>query len=67
MLVLKRKSQEALILKVPGMDPIRVTVCRTNQNAGWIGIEAAPEVAVIREELLQDAEAGTDALSVSEA
>lgn len=52
MLVLSRKKDEKIILKVPGQEDISITIVRIdNQNKVRIGIEADNEVIVIREEL----------------
>ena len=50
MLVLTRKPGEAIILEVPGIEPISVTVLEN----GKIGIDAEDCVKIAREELLND-------------
>lgn len=52
MLVLSRKKDETIILKVPNQQDIKITVVRIdNRNKVRIGIEAAKEVTVLRSEL----------------
>lgn len=53
MLVLSRKKDETIILKVPGMEEdIKITVVRIdNRNKVRIGIEANKKVTVLRSEL----------------
>ncbi len=53
MLVLSRKKDERIILKIPGMEQeIAITVVRIdNLNKVRLGIEAENEVIVLREEL----------------
>ena len=50
MLVLARKPGEAVILTIPGIEPITVTV----MDNGKIGIDAEDCMKIIREELLKD-------------
>lgn len=55
MLVLSRKTDETIILKVPGHEDIRLTVVRIdNRNKVRIGIDADKDVVVIRSELASE-------------
>ncbi len=55
MLVLSRKKDEIIILKVPNMEDIKITVVRIdNRNKVRIGIEADKEITVLRSELEDD-------------
>jgi len=52
MLVLSRKKDETIILKIPGQEDIAITVVRIdNYNRVRIGIEAEEKVLVLRSEL----------------
>jgi carbon storage regulator CsrA len=52
MLVLSRKKDEAIIMRIPGHDDIRLTVVRIdNMNKVRIGVEADKDVVVLRSEL----------------
>jgi len=52
MLVLSRKKDETIVLKVPGRADIRLTVVRIeNQNKVRLGIEANDDVVILRSEL----------------
>jgi carbon storage regulator CsrA len=53
MLVLSRKKDETILLKVPGIEEdIRITVVRIdNRNKVRLGIEANKKVTVLRSEL----------------
>lgn len=51
MLVLSRKKDERIILKVPGMDDVAVTVVRIDGGKVRLGIEAPEDVTIIRSEL----------------
>jgi len=52
MLVLSRKKDEAIIMRIPGHDDIRLTVVRIdNMNKVRIGVEANKDVVVLRSEL----------------
>lgn len=52
MLVLSRKKDEAIIMKIPGRDDIRLTVVRIdNMNKVRIGVEADKDVVILRSEL----------------
>jgi carbon storage regulator CsrA len=58
MLVLSRKKDEAIIMRIPGHDDIRLTVVRIdNMNKVRIGVEADKDVVILRSEL-----ASSDAL-----
>lgn len=52
MLVLSRKKDESIVLRVPGRDDIRLTVVRIdNMNKVRLGVEAEKDVVVLRSEL----------------
>jgi carbon storage regulator CsrA len=52
MLVLSRKKDESIIVRIPGQDDIRLTVVRIdNMNKVRIGVEAEKEVVILRAEL----------------
>ena len=52
MLVLSRKKDEAIIMRIPGHEDIRLTVVRIdNMNKVRIGVEADKNVVVLRSEL----------------
>jgi len=54
MLVLSRKKDEAIIMKIPGHEDIRLTVVRIdNMNKVRIGVEADKDVVVLRSELAE--------------
>lgn len=56
MLVLSRKKDETIILRVPGRDDIRLTVVRIdNMNKVRLGVEAEKDVVVLRSELDESA------------
>lgn len=56
MLVLSRKKDEAIIMRVPGHEDIRLTVVRIdNMNKVRIGVEADKDVTILRSELASDA------------
>lgn len=58
MLVLSRKKDESIIMRIPGYDDIRLTVVRIdNMNKVRIGVEANKDVVVLRSELASEAEA----------
>lgn len=58
MLVLSRKKDESIIMRIPGHDDIRLTVVRIdNMNKVRIGVEANKEVVVLRSELAAEAAA----------
>ena len=55
MLVLSRKKDEKIIIKVPGREDIEITVVRIdNHNRVRIGIDAEKEILVLRSELQPD-------------
>lgn len=55
MLVLSRKKDQSIILKVPGHKDIHITVTKIdNRNRVRLGIEADPEIIVVRQELEHD-------------
>ena len=52
MLVLSRKTDETIILRIPGHEDIRLTVVRIdNRNKVRLGIDADKDVVVLRSEL----------------
>jgi len=52
MLVLSRKKDEAIVMKIPGREDIRLTVVRIdNMNKVRIGVEADKDVVILRSEL----------------
>lgn len=52
MLVLSRKKDEAIIMRIPGHEDIRLTVVRIdNMNKVRIGVEADKDVVILRSEL----------------
>lgn len=51
MLVLSRKKDERIILKIKGMEEIAVTVVRIDGNKVRLGIDAPEEVTILRSEL----------------
>lgn len=52
MLVLSRKKDETIILRVPGQKDIEITVVRVdNLNKVRLGISAEKDVVVLRSEL----------------
>lgn len=52
MLVLSRHIDSSVVIRVPGQSPIRVTVLNLLGNSrAKLGFEAAPEVAIYREEI----------------
>jgi carbon storage regulator CsrA len=52
MLVLARHSGESLILLLPDGKEIKVSVVETRWDKVRLGVEAAPDIQVVREELL---------------
>lgn len=61
MLVLRRKSGEAIVLN----NVIRIIILSVDRYRVKIGIEAPPDVVIVREELLYDA-AVPDTLAAEE-
>lgn len=58
MLVLSRKKDEAIVMRIPGHEDIRLTVVRIdNMNKVRIGVEADKDVVVLRSELVSGATA----------
>jgi len=51
MLILSRKIGEAIVITVPGFDPIVVTVTRIDRTKTSLGIAADRRIAVRRDEL----------------
>ena len=52
MLVLSRKKDETIIVRIPGREDIKLTVVRIdNMNKVRIGVEADKDVVVLRSEL----------------
>jgi carbon storage regulator CsrA len=52
MLVLSRKKDETIIVRIPGREDIKLTVVRIdNLNKVRIGVEADKEVVILRSEL----------------
>jgi carbon storage regulator CsrA len=57
MLVLSRKKDETIIVRIPGKEDIKLTVVRIdNMNKVRIGVEAEKDVVVLRSELDQKIE-----------
>ena len=53
MLVLSRKEDEAIIIKLPNGDQIDVIVIRINGNQVKVGVDADERINIVREELLE--------------
>ena len=52
MLVLSRKKDETIIVRIPGREDIKLTVVRIdNLNKVRIGVEAEKDVVILRSEL----------------
>lgn len=52
MLVLSRKKDEKIVLRVPGQEDIEITIVKIDSpNKVRIGIEADKEIVVLRSEL----------------
>lgn len=52
MLVLSRKKDETIIMRIPGHEDIKLTVVRIdNMNKVRIGVEADKDVVILRSEL----------------
>ena len=52
MLILSRKEDEAIIIKLPNGDQIDVIVTQINGNHVRVGVDADDSVEIIREELV---------------
>jgi carbon storage regulator CsrA len=52
MLILSRRSGEALILELPNGEQIDVVLLEVKGSRGRLAIDAPPEVNVVREKLL---------------
>ena len=55
MLVLSRKEDEAIIIKLPNGRQIDVIVTQIDGNQVRIGVDADEDVKIMREELLDEA------------
>jgi len=53
MLILTRRTGEALIIETPDGERITVTVLEVNGNQVRIGTDAPADIAIVREELLR--------------
>jgi carbon storage regulator CsrA len=52
MLVLSRKTDEIILLKRPGQKDIKITIVKIdNKNKVRIGIDADPDITILRSEL----------------
>ncbi len=58
MLVLSRKRDERIVLKVKD-EEVEITVVRIDANKVRIGIQASDKVTILRSELLEKQEAAT--------
>ena len=56
MLVLSRHIGETVVLELPTGETIDVVVLEVKGSQGRLGIDAPPEVHIVREELLLDEE-----------
>lgn len=55
MLVLSRKVDEAFLLYVPGRErPIKITTVKVERTKNRIGVDADPDIMVVREELVSE-------------
>lgn len=55
MLVLSRKKDEKIIVKIPGVsDLVEITVVGIEQNRIKLGFEADPSVTILRKELIKN-------------
>jgi len=54
MLVLSRKENEAVIIKLPNGDQIDVIVTQINGNQVRVGVDADKEALILRGELLRN-------------
>lgn len=53
MLVLSRKENESIVVKLPNGQKIIVKVQRITGNVVRLGIEAPKDIAIVRQELLE--------------
>jgi len=54
MLVLSRKKDETIIVKIPGREDIKLTIVKIdNLNKVRVGVEADKEIVILRAELDQ--------------
>ena len=52
MLVLSRKKDETIIVRIPGREDIKLTIVRIdNMNKVRVGVEADKDVVILRSEL----------------
>ena len=49
MLVLRRKKDEKIIVKVPGMDDIQIMLCDIDRRTAQIGVSAPPQCDIKRD------------------
>ena len=54
MLVLSRKRDEKILLKLNDEESIELTVVRIDANKVRLGIKASPSVTILRSELLEE-------------
>ena len=54
MLVLSRKTDESIVLRTNGEVIAKIIVVRTQSSVTRLGIEAGPEIEIIREEFLDN-------------
>ena len=54
MLILSRRIGETLILELPTGEQIDVVLLEVKGSQGRLGIDAPPEVHIVREELVAD-------------
>lgn len=59
MLVLSRKRDEKIVLKVGENEEIELTVVRIEANKVRLGIQASPNVSILRSELIDRAKNST--------
>jgi carbon storage regulator CsrA len=57
MLVLSRKRDEKILLKLNDKECIELTVVRIDANKVRLGIQASDNITILRSELLEEAEA----------
>jgi carbon storage regulator len=58
MLILSRRIGETFILELPTGEQIDVVLLEVKGSRGRLGIDAPPEVQIVREELLDEELAG---------